>query len=126
MIVVTILAFLVVVAYPNYRDVSARAKRNEAKATLLQIAAQQERWYLNNNSYTLDMTNLGFDVADGHITPSETYVVSVTEADPNNFTAIATYRPNDAEAGRCRTFQIDGRGERISWPQTDCWTRTRR
>lgn len=124
-IVVTILALLVMVAFPNYRDVSARAKRNEAKATLLQIAAQQERWYLNNNSYTLDMTNLGFDVGAGYITPSETYTVSVTDAGPNNFRAVATYRPTDAEAGRCRTFELDARGERISSPETDCWTRSR-
>ena len=125
MIVVVILAFLAMVAYPNYRDVAARAQRTEAKAALLQVAAQQERWYLNNNSYTTDMTKLGFDVATNHVTPSESYRVSVTAADANNFTATATYTRADREAGRCQTFQIDARGERLSAPENDCWTSTR-
>ena len=64
MIVVMIVGVLAAIAYPNYRDAAARAKRNEAKAALLQIATNQERFYLNNNTYTNDMTQLGFDASD--------------------------------------------------------------
>jgi len=125
MIVITILGILAAVAYPNYREFAARAKRNEAKAALLQIATNQERWYLNNNTYTTDMTNLGFGVANNFVTESNSYTITVTAADANNFTATATYNNIDAEAGKCLTFQIDGRGVRTSAPWTDCWTRTR-
>ena len=55
MIVVVIIGFMAAIAYPNYRDFTARAKRNEAKAALLQIATNQERFYLQNNAYTCDM-----------------------------------------------------------------------
>ena len=65
MIVIVIVGFLAAIAYPNYREFAARAKRNEAKAALLQIAQQQERFYLNNNTYTCDMTRLGFGAAGG-------------------------------------------------------------
>ena len=41
MIVVVIIGLLAAIAYPNYRQYSARAKRNEAKASLLQIATLQ-------------------------------------------------------------------------------------
>ena len=41
MIVITVLGILAAVAYPNYRNAAARAKRSEARAALLQIATQQ-------------------------------------------------------------------------------------
>ncbi len=125
MIVVVIIGILAAVAYPNYRNFAARAKRNEAKAALLQIATQQERFYLNNNTYTTDMTQLGFSGPSMVISNSKTYTIKVPTADANNFTATATYNKLDAENSKCGTFQIDGRGIRTSLPYTDCWTRTR-
>ena len=40
MIVVVIVSILAMVSYPSYREYAARAKRNEAKACLLQVATQ--------------------------------------------------------------------------------------
>ncbi len=125
MIVVIVLGILAAVAYPNYRDAAARAKRNEAKAALLQIATNQERFYLNNNTYTTDMTQLGFAGAGNVVSESGSYRINVDAADANNFTATATYLNAGNEAGRCATFQIDGRGTKTSAPLADCWTRTR-
>ncbi len=125
MIVTVIIGIMAAIAYPNYRQFVARAKRNEAKAALLQIAQNQERFYLQNNTYTTDMTQLGFPVAAAYITDTEAYSVSVTAADANDFAAVATYQNADAEAGKCLTFNIDGRGGKTSAPNVDCWTRTR-
>ena len=122
MIVVVIIGVLAAVAYPNYRDFTDRAKRNEAKAFLLEIAQNQERFYLQNNRYGT-MGELGYD--DPQITDSEAYSVSVVGANANNFTATATYRRGGNEAGKCLTFSIDGRGTKTSAPLADCWTRTR-
>ena len=125
MIVVVIIGFLAVIAYPNYRDFAARAQRNEAKAALLQIATNQERFYLQNNTYTCDMTRLGFAAAAGFVTESRSYTVDVTACNADNFTAQAVYNKADAEAGKCGTFQINGRNVKTSAPLGDCWTRTR-
>lgn len=125
MLVVVILSLLVTIAYPNYREFTARAKRNEAKAALLLIAQNQERVYLRANQYTDDMMQLGFNVAADFITESESYLIQVFNADSSNFTATATYRHDDSEADKCRIFRIDARGARTSDPQDDCWTRTR-
>ncbi len=124
MIVVVIMGLLASIAYPNYREFVARAKRNEAKAALLQIAQNQERFYLQNNTYTLDMTELGFPM-DPFITDTESYSVRVTAADANDFTAVATYQRADAELAKCATFNIDGRGGKTSLPDDNCWIRTR-
>lgn len=125
MIVVVIVSVLAAIAYPSYRQYAARAKRNEAKAALLQIATNQERFYLQNSTYTTDMTNLGFASAGPIVTDTGSYSVAVTAASPNDFSATATYLNADAEAGKCQTFTIDGRGAKTSAPYTDCWTRTR-
>jgi len=125
MIVVVIVSILTAVAYPNYREYVTRAKRTEAKAALLQIATNQERFYLQNNTYTTNMTNLGFPVAGAFLSDSDSYIINVGAADANDFTATATFQLGGDEAGKCLTFQIDGRGAKTSAPDTDCWTRTR-
>jgi type IV pilus assembly protein PilE len=125
MIVVIIIGVLAAIAYPNYRQYAARAKRNEAKAALLQIATRQEAFYLQNNTYTNDMMPLGFPVSDNYLTDTESYIVDVAGADANSFIATATYQNADEEAGKCATFSIDAQGTKSSAPLVDCWTRTR-
>lgn len=122
MIVVVILGILVAVGYPNYRDFVARAKRTEAKSALLKIAVNQERFYLQNEIFTTDMTQLGF-TTDPYTTDSEAYSVDVTSADATDYRATATYLLGGKEAGICREFAIDGRGDKTSLDEADCWTR---
>jgi len=110
MIVTVIIGIMAAIAYPNYRQF---------------VAQNQERFYLQNNTYTTDMTQLGFPMVGGYITDTESYSVSVTAADANDFAATATYQNADDEAGKCQTFNIDGRGGKTSAPYDDCWTRTR-
>lgn len=124
MIVVVIIGILAALSYPNYREFVARAKRTEARAALLKIATNQEKYYLQNNTFTSDLTVLGFS-SDPYTTDSGTYSVRITAADASNFTAEADYIPADGEAGKCNIFSIDGRGQKTSDPDTDCWTRTR-
>lgn len=124
MIVVVVISILASIAYPNYQEFSARAKRNEARAALLMLATNQERFYLNNNTFTAVMTDLGFS-ADPFTTDTGYYVVAVTQASPSNFSATATYQQGGNEATKCLTFTIDGRGAKSSGPEANCWERTR-
>ncbi len=126
MIVVVIIGILTAIAYPSYRQYAAKAKRNEAKSALLQIATLQERFYLQNNVYTADMTNLGFPVGANFLTGTKSYIVNITAANAAAFSATAVYQKGDAEAGKCATFSIDGVGTKTSTPFDDCWTNTRR
>ncbi len=126
MIVVVIIGILTAIAYPSYRQYAAKAKRNDAKSCLLQIATLQERFYLQNNVYTTDMTKLGFPVGTNYLTDTKSYICTVTAANAAAFSATATYQKADAEAGKCATFSIDGVGSKTSTPFDDCWTNTRR
>jgi len=126
MIVVVVIGILTAMAYPSYRQYVAKAKRNEAKNCLLQIAVMQERHYLQNGTYTADMILLGFSGAGNVLSDSGSYICDVTAASPAAFSATATYQKGDAEAGKCATFSIDGVGLKTSTPYDDCWTNTRR
>ena len=123
MIVVVIIGLLAAIAYPNYRDFAARAKRNEAKALLLEIAQNQDRayWQISRDG---SPTELGY-AADTFITETGSYQVTVNGANAANFDAQADYQLGGTEAGKCLTFNVDGRGSKTSAPLTDCWTRTR-
>ena len=125
MIVVVIVSILAAVSYPSYRDFVARAKRNEAKAALLMAATNQERFYLQNNLFSVNLTQLGFN-ANPFTTDTGSYVITVAAAVPTaNFTVTATYQLGGAESLKCNVFTIDGRGVKSSVPDADCWTRTR-
>jgi len=125
MIVVVIISILAAIAYPNYQEFTARAKRNEARAALLRLATNQERFYLNNNTFTDTLTSLGFGSTPKAVTETGYYEIEVTAANASNFTATATYLHGGGEADRCLTFTIDGRGAKSSGPDTNCWERAR-
>ncbi len=125
MIVVVIFSILAAISYPSYREFSARAKRNEAKAALLQIATNQERAYLQNNTFTMNLQTLGFPTTPIFTTDTGSYNIEVTAADAGNFTATATYNLGGTESLKCNEFTIDGRGVKTSDPDLDCWTRQR-
>jgi type IV pilus assembly protein PilE len=124
LIVVVIIGILAAIAYPNYRQYVQRSKRSEAMSALLQIATEQERYYLNQNTYTDDLTELGF-TTDPYTTGSGTYSVRVTSADTETYTAQADYQLSDEEGSKCDIFVINAAGEKTSSPNTDCWTSTR-
>ena len=51
MIVVAIVSILAAVAYPSYIDSVRKGKRAEARAALMNLLQQQERYFTQNNSY---------------------------------------------------------------------------
>jgi len=124
MIVVVIIGIMAAIAYPNYRDFAARAKRNEAKAILLEIAQNQERFYLQNSTYGT-LSQLGY-AGDTITTDTGSYDVTIAQPpDASNFTAVATFKLGGSEAAKCLTFTVDGRGSQTSLPDTTCWTTAR-
>lgn len=54
-----VLALLVAVAVPTYREHTTRARRTDAKLALLAAAAAQERHFLDGNAYAPNLAELG-------------------------------------------------------------------
>jgi type IV pilus assembly protein PilE len=124
LMVVVIVAILAGIAVPTYRSYTLRAQRSDATAALLRVAAAQEKFYLQNNTYTTDATAAGLNLVGAAPFNSERgwYVITITAqtAGPmagdltRGFVATATAIAGGAQATDtdCRTFTVDQTGRR--------------
>jgi len=60
MITVAIVGILAAIAYPSYQDQIRKSHRTDGKTKLLEVAQRQERYYTDNNTYTTNLTLLGY------------------------------------------------------------------
>ncbi|WP_305000411.1 type IV pilin protein [Thiohalobacter thiocyanaticus] len=121
MIVVAIIGILAAIAYPAYQDQMRKARRSDAHAALTQAAALQERIYMDTNSYSNDIDDIG-----GNTSPEGYYTIAVTNPSCSSTVGATTYyscfvltaTPNVADPD-CPTVTLDEKG--IKGPSTDCW-----
>ncbi len=127
MIVVVVVGILSIIAVPSYRQYSIRAHRTEAKTALLRLATNQERFYLQNNTYTTNLVALGFPTG---VSGEGVYTLAVPVADANTYQATAVPTPGGGPNGRsqeddadCTQFSINAQGVRGATPDPDskCW-----
>jgi type IV pilus assembly protein PilE len=119
MTVMAVLAIISTIAISSYRRYLVRANRTEATAALLRIQVAEEKFFLQNNTYSNNVTKLGVLSP----TPTGNYTLGVT-AGATSFTAIAT--PQNRQASQdasCQTLTIDDKGQRGSTPgpTSICW-----
>ncbi len=99
MIVVAIIGILASIAFPSYERHLKKGRRAEGHTALLNIAARQEQLFLDNKSYTDDLTSLGLS-ANPFITEHQFYSIAAgcpTNNCRNGFTLTATAQ--NAQAG---------------------------
>lgn len=121
MIVIAIIAILMGVALPSYRDYVVRANRSEALDILLTTAACQERIYTKLNRYDTARCNSAATTVSG------LYTISMTTSNANqNFTLTAAPQNSQAEDS-CGTLSLTDQGIRASTKTSDdkkiadCW-----
>lgn len=125
MIVVVVIAVLASIAIPSYRQYVLRSHRVEAKAALLNLAAAQEKFYLQNNTYATD-SQLATAPPNGLglSTPTEHgwYEIDIIAADATGFSATATATSTDGQDTdtHCMSFTIDSTGLKTA-TNADCW-----
>ena len=124
MAVVVVIGVLAAIAVPSYRQYTMRAQRTEAKAALMQLQTNQERFYLTNRTYSDDPDELGFP---GDITERGAYALAIVGANAAGYTATATPRAGgDIDMTRdtqCTTFTVTAQGERLATGSAaeTCW-----
>jgi type IV pilus assembly protein PilE len=128
MAVVTVIGILGVVALPSYRQYTMKAQRTDAKAALLQLATNQERFYLANRTYgsvaDLKAANL---LSDTERSERGAYQITITVANTATYTATATPVSGGAfdmtEDARCTSFSITAQGLRTATGSNpgSCW-----
>jgi type IV pilus assembly protein PilE len=120
LVVVSIVAILGTIAVANYRSSALRSNRAEATAALLRIQAQQEKYYLNRNTYTADPALLGLAAN----TERGLYRLQVVVgANGDTFTATATATGSQTADRDCPVFTINETGARTPVPgdANRCW-----
>lgn len=113
MITLAIVAILAAIAVPGYREYSTRSHRTEGAMALTQIAARQEQFYLQNNTYANALGDLGF--ASG-ASEHGRYALAITTGNVTNFVARATAQGGQAEDEDCKVLAIDEDGLRYGGP----------
>ena len=122
MTVVAVLAIVSSIAVSSYRRYLIRTNRTEGTTALLRVQVAQEKFFLQNNTYTNNVATLGVISP----TPNGNYIISVASADlATTYTATATPQNRQAEQDpSCQTLTIDDRGQRGSTPAGStslCW-----
>ncbi len=127
MIVVVIVGILASIAVPSYRNYVLRAQRTDAKTALLRVAAAQEKFYLQNNTYASDAqialappAGLGIAATTEH--GWYTVAIGTTLGLAQDFTVTATPVAGGPQAtdSHCATFAVTSTGAK-SATNNDCW-----
>lgn len=118
MVVVVIVGILAAIAYPSYTNIVMQTRRTDAFNALTDINAREERFFTDNNSYTDDLTKLGFALTeDGKyvVPPDGYYLVSAAycvEGDTSCIKLTATGQKSQADDGDCKDLTLDSTGDK--------------
>jgi len=133
MIVVAIVAMISAFAYPSYMQYVISTKRTVATSALLQIADRQQQFFMDNKSFSNDLTALGFAANplvladDGNSTvvgdADAVYSVSLTNVAVTTYTITAAPLHGQGERDTdCASLTLNQAGARgNSAGGDDCW-----
>jgi len=122
MTVMVVLAIIAAIAVPSYRRYLLRAQRTDAKTALLQAQTAEEKFLLQNNTYTADIT--GAPGAGGLGLPGTSekgfYTITAALTNVNGVPGYAlTARPAAVSGGQaddteCVVFTLNEQGARTA------------
>jgi len=134
MIVVAIIGILAAIALPQYQTFVVKGRRADATTAIMKISAEQEKYYLENNTYfnqdqfkTLNKAGNWFPEVSGVVqSKNNFYKLEVSQDSGAAFTAsfVVTATPigNQTRDKECKTILIDATGQRTATPNTGkCW-----
>jgi len=97
MVVVVIIAILASIAIPSYREYVIRGHRRAAQAAMMQIATQQQQYFVANRSYATT-AELGY-VLPPEVDDYYDYAVTLVAGPPPGFTINLTATGSQASDG---------------------------
>jgi type IV pilus assembly protein PilE len=102
MVTVAIVGILAAIAIPSYSQYIQKTRRTDAQEKLLDMAAQQERWFFSNNQYA---KQAAIDSVGGGASKDNFYTVTITTND-----AATTY-----------SLTAKSNDDKSQSKDTDCW-----
>ncbi|MFO1370605.1 MAG: type IV pilin protein [Marinagarivorans sp.] len=113
LVTVAIVAILAAIAIPSYSQYVQKTRRTDAQEKLLDMAAQQERWFFSNNQYTDNADRIGTAASkDGYYTVT----ITLTGTPPTQYSLSAKAVSTRSQSGdtKCGEFIIDNTGKRTA------------
>ena len=112
LIVLAIIGILIMIAVPIYQNVTTRAKTTEAKTQLSFLHTLQRVYHLENDTYSLEFSALGFEqekmITEGG---KARYTIKVESAGPQSYIATATSIIDFDGDGVYNKWQVDEEGK---------------
>lgn len=126
LVTVAIVGILASIAIPTYKSYTIKTRRSEGRAFALEIMQRQEKYYTENNTYTTNLTQLGY--SSGTPTSEKGYyqVSAAAAADgiANNVILTAQPQGNQATDTECGSFIINSNGSKTtSTSSATCWNK---
>jgi type IV pilus assembly protein PilE len=133
MVALAVAGILFFVALPGYQHAVVKAARAAARATLLEVMARQEQYFINNKRYAPDLGALGLPATYfidkqgdtvGEQRASYRISLELTEGEYGGARAVPLNR--QAVDSACMTFSLSRRGVRavsgsLSGNPAECW-----
>jgi type IV pilus assembly protein PilE len=110
MIAVAVIAILVAVALPSYREYLKKGHRGAAQTFMLDIANREQQYLLDTRTYTATVGSGGLNLAPSTDLASRyTFAVAVVAGPPPSFTITATALGSQATDG---DLTLDNQGNK--------------
>ncbi|WP_028117971.1 type IV pilin protein [Ferrimonas senticii] len=117
MITVVVIAIISAIAYPSYQQYVGRGYRGEAHAQLNRVANLQEQFFLDNRSFTSDLTDLGLATSP-YVTDSARYQITAVVSG-SSYTLTAAAQGSQATIDSdCSALVLTMEGTKTP---TECW-----
>lgn len=121
MVVVAVLGILAAVAFPSYQQYVLRSNRAEGQALLSNVAARQERYFSQNNTYATTPAQLNLASANSD---NNVYQLGINRTSATEY--ILTAQPINAQTkdtgcGNLTLNQAGARGVSGSKAVNECW-----
>lgn len=126
MMTVAVVGVLASISVPTYKNYSMKIKRSEGRSFAMEIMQRQEKFYNENNTYTTNLSQLGYNSS----TPTSEkgyYKVTATAASDgiaNN--VIITAQPIGSQTSdtECGSFIYNSNGlKSTSTSSSTCWNK---
>jgi type IV pilus assembly protein PilE len=134
MIVVAIIAILAAIAIPIYQREIMESRRTAAKNALFDVASREEKYYSTTNTYTTELSNLGYTNVTGNTLQvpgngNNYYTISVANpassaTSATSYTATAAPTPGSTQVNDvCGTYTLTDLGVQANnvTTNTGCW-----
>ncbi len=126
LIVVAIIGILAAVAVPSYAKYMEKTRRADAVTFLSDAAAEQYRFFSENNRYATKMSELGMSNGDTAQSDEGHYVITVVSPNDTSYTLTATPVAGSPQAKdtECGAFSVTSSNQKSvsgSSSAANCW-----